>query len=86
MFITIQPEVYEDIFYQENIMAAHKIVTHLTLLHPIGYETSTLALRYWEAVIEGTNTFFRKCGERRSSQRARIWTTIKKPIWINLII
>ena len=32
MFITIQPEVYEDIFYQENIMAAHKIVTHLTLI------------------------------------------------------
>ena len=32
MFITIQPEVYEDIFYQENIMAAHKTVTHLTLV------------------------------------------------------
>ena len=31
MFITIQPEVYEDIFYHKNIMAAHKIVTHLTL-------------------------------------------------------
>ena len=32
MFITIQPEVYEDIFYHKNIMAAHKIVTHLTLM------------------------------------------------------
>ena len=53
---------------------------------PSGYETSTLALRYWEAVIKGTNTFFRKCGERGSSQRAEISITIKKPIWVNLII
>ena len=32
MFITIQPEVYKDIFHHENVMAAHKIVTHLTLV------------------------------------------------------
>ena len=43
MFITIQPEVYEDIFYQENILAAHKIVTNLTLVP--GQEAPRSALR-----------------------------------------
>ena len=57
MFITIQPEVYEDIFYHENIMAAHKIVTHLTLIRRLQsdstYVESTLLSKLVQQSVLG---------------------------------
>ena len=73
MFITIQPEVYGDKFCHENIMAAHKIVTHLTLSGSDGVTYSNMCEFEMAACMDDTIELKFSVSCEEMTRRAREW-------------